>query len=315
MKSVGEKFKIILLLICVALVKPSIAQYPPAIDFETIMNGFFADESGLINFGDYRLAFAPEPPFNGMVAVLDSAGNILAQHKFYPDYPNREGVFAVIRSAKPADVQLTKPGLYTIVFVANDKPITRFLVRLEQTSAGEDAFDPEKKYRFDGYWRTRAHITLKEHKGEPFPEFTMWLGGKDLPEGERGDLFIATLLRDGEIVAHSRRTTGHISQGHFEPKYVTLYHPHEKGKEVNAEIFLLSDVAVDGNYEISVNRQSDGTKIRSYDFDVVDQKIVEMKESQLGYTPETDFILPRVQKKGSTALEMSKAIWIQDIKR
>lgn len=316
MKTLFNTLKTLPIIFCLFIANASFAQYPPAIDFETIMNGFFADESGLINFGDYRLAFAPEPPFNGMVAVLDAEGNIVSQHKFFEDYANREGVFAVIRSVKPADVQLTKPGLYTIVFVANNQPITRFLVRLEQTSAGEDAFDPEKKFRFDGYWRTRAHITLRDHKDESFPELTMWLGGKDLPEGKNGDLFFTILLRNGEVVAHSRRTTGHISGGHFEPKYVSLYHPHEKGKEVNAELFMLRDLQIaNGEYEVSVTRQSDGVKIRSYDFDVVDGKIQEMPQSQLGYEPATDFILPRVQKKGSTILEMSKAIWIQDIKR
>ena len=311
-----KTIKTLLLTVCLFVTPTSFAQYPPAIDFESIMNGFFSDDNGLINFGDYRLAFAPEPPFNGMFAVLDAEGNILYQNKFYEDYPNREGVFAIIRSAKPNGIQLTEPGLYTIVFVANEQPITRFLVRLEESSDGSDAFDPEKKYRFDGYWRTRAHITLGEHKGEPYPEITMWLGGMDLPAEKRGDQFVATLLLDGKVVAHSRRTVGHISQGHFEPKYVTLYHPHDKGKEVNAELFLLKDLqANDGEYELSVSRQSDEAKIRSYDFDIVGGKIQEMKQSQLGYEPATDFILPRVQKKGSNILEMSKAIWIQDIKR
>ena len=124
---------------------------PPVIDFETIMNSYFDDESGQISFGDYRLAFAPEGTFNGLVAVLDAQGKIIAQHKFYEDYVDREGVFAKIRAVGPADVKLTEPGLYTIVFVADNKPITRFLVRLEQTSAGDDAFKPEKTYRFDGY--------------------------------------------------------------------------------------------------------------------------------------------------------------------
>ncbi len=86
-------------------------------------------------------------------------------------------------------------------------------------------------------------------------------------------------------------------------------------KEANAELFMLKDWTANGSYEISVTRQSDEGKIRSYDFDVVDGKIQEMPESQLGYDPATDFILPRVQKVNATSLEMSKAIWIQDIKR
>lgn len=307
--------RIICSVIFLLLSQQSFAQYPPAIDFESIMNGYFDDSNGLIQFQKYRLAFAPEVPFNGMVAVLDAEGKILAQHKFYEDYANKEGVFAIIQAVNHAEIQLTEPGYYTLVFVANNQPITRFLVKLEQYSAGEDPFDPEKKYRFDGYWRTRAHLTIRTFKDEPAPELTLWVGGKDLPEQKNKDMFTVTLLRNGEPVAHSRRTTGHIAPGHFEPRYISLYHPHEKGKEANAEIFLLKDWQVDGQYEVSVTRQSDGYKIRSYDFDVVDGKIQEMKESQLGYAPATDFILPRVQKKGSTMLEMSKAIWIQDINR
>ncbi|MBT8077536.1 MAG: hypothetical protein KJO31_03125 [Gammaproteobacteria bacterium] len=291
------------------------AQYAPAIDFESIMNGYFDDESGLINFTDYRVAFAPEAPFNGLVAVLDAEGTIVGQHKFFPDYANREGVFAVIRAVGPADVTLTTPGLYTIVFVVNNQPVTRFAVRLEETGSGDDPFDPVKKYGFDGYWRTMAHLTMKTWKDEQVPEITMWAGSKDLPAGKRQDMFVARLLRDGEMVAHSRETTGHIAQGHFEPKYVSMYHPHTRRQIPNAELFMLKDWQVDGAYEIEVIRQSDGKKIRSYDFDVVDGEIQSIPQSQLGYESATDFVLPRVLRKGGTALEMIEAIWIQDIKR
>lgn len=294
---------------------PAFAANPPAIDFETIMNSYFDDESGLINFDSYRLAFAPETPFNGLVAVLNSDGKIVGQHKFFEDYGHREGVFAQIRAVGPADVKVTEPGLYTIVFVADNKPITRFLVRLEQTSAGDDAFDPEKKYRFDGYWRTMAHITMKTHKDKPFPELTMWTGGKDLAEGTNKDLFFVTLLRDGEMVAHGKRTTGYIASGHFEPSYVTLYHPHEYKKEANAEIFMLSDLQVDGEYEISVARKSDNKQIRSYDFDIVDGKIQSIARSKLGYEQATDLVLPRVHSRKQNYYDMIEAFWIEDFRR
>ena len=288
---------------------------PPAIDFETIMNSYFDDETGLIRLGDYRIAFAPEGSFNGLIAVLDSQGKIIGQHKFYEDYVYRDGVFAKIRTVGPADVNLTEPGLYTLVFVADNKPITRFLVRLEQTSSGDDAFNPNKTYRFDGYWRTMAHLTLKTYKDEPFPELTMWAGGKDLPEGKDKDLFFVELLRDGKMVAHSRRTTGFISSGHFEPKYISFYHPHEKKKQVNSELFMMTDLQVDGEYEVSVTRQSDGQKIRSYDFDVTDGKIQSIARSKLGYEQATDLVLPRVHTRSQHYFDMTEAFWIEDIKR
>lgn len=159
------------------------------------------------------------------------------------------------------------------------------------------------------------HLTMQSYKDEPFPELTMWAGGKDLASGKSKDLFFATLLRDEKAVAHSKRTTGFIAPGHFEAKYISFYHPHEKNKEVNAELFMLKDLQVDGEYEISITRESDGQKIRSYDFDVVNGKIQSLVQSKLGYQQATDLVLPRVHNRAEHYYDMIEAFWIEDIKR
>lgn len=289
----------------------AIADNAPAVDFENIMNSKFY-ETGTISFGDYRIAFAPEPPFSGYVAVVDTDGKVIGQHGFYEDYANKEGVFATIRAKGPADVNLTAPGIYVIVFVINDVPATRFPIKLEQTSKGDDAFNPQIKFQFDGFWRTMAHITMRTWKGEPVPELTMWTGGKDLAEGATRDGYLAKLLRNGSVVAHSKKNTSIIASGHYKRNFVTLYHPHTEREEPNARPFMLADWQIDGKYEISVTRNSDGNKIRSYDFDVVGGKIQGIERSQLGYEPAVDFVMPRVINKSATSLEMIEAIWIDD---
>ena len=50
------------------------AANPPVINFENILEMAFDDSSGRITFGDYTVAFAPDPPFNGMAAVVDPVG-------------------------------------------------------------------------------------------------------------------------------------------------------------------------------------------------------------------------------------------------
>lgn len=285
---------------------------PPAVDFENLLEMYFDDESGLIAFGDYTLGFASDAPFDGLVAVLDEAGNIVGQHGFYPDYVNKVGVFARIRAKRPADITLNQPGLYTIVFVADGQPVTRFPVRLELSSDGSDPFDPQKTYRFDGYWRTLAHLTMTTFKGEMLPEVTMWLGGIDLPEGARQDSFVATLYRNAIPVAHSKQDLGIIRPGHFQRTKAILYHPHDRRQAPNAKPFLLADWQQDGQYELQVSRSSDGLKIRSFDFQVADAEIVRLERSKLGHEPATDYLMPRVLKRGATGLEMTEAIWIQD---
>lgn len=283
----------------------------PVFDFQNVMDTYFDDASGLISFGDYTVAFAPKPPFKGIVAVVDRMGTVVAQYPFMPDYRNRQGVYARVQVQGPADVTLTEPGIYTIVFLVDGKPVTRFPVRLEKKSAGKDPFNPEPSYRFDGYWRTMAYFTESSFKDQPIPELNLWVGGKDLPPGADKGRFSVTLLRDGKLVAHSKRTQGVIPDGHFKRTRIGLFHPHTEKDSPNAKFFTMQDMQVDGAYEVRVVRLADGKVIRSYDFDVADGKIQRLPKAQPGYTPGTDYVLPKVLKKGATGLEMTDAIWIQ----
>lgn len=287
-------------------------QYAPTFDFENVLNTYFDDESGLISFQDSKVIFAPESAFNGRVAVLNSVNKIIASFPFLKEYRPKNGIYARVQIQTPADVTLTEPGIYTLVYVVDGKPVTRLPVRLELASSGNDPFNPKKTYRYDGYWRTFAFITMGTFKAEKFPLLNYWLGGKDLAAGKnRGRPFVI-LYRDGNMVAHSQKTQGHFMTGHFKHAEINLYHPHKQGKEYNAKPFLLKDWLVDGKYEIRVTRQSDGAMIRSFDFKVVNGKFEEHPRTKLGYQPQTDYIAPRVQKRGSTTVELTEAIWIED---
>ncbi len=301
-----------LALAVIPLGRVAVAQdYPPAVIFETMMDSFFGDTNGLVVFGNYDLAFAPEGPANAMVGLIDSNNNVLAQYDIFPDYRVREGVFARMMVQGPADVQLTEPGTYTMVFVFNNEPISRFPFLLRQTGDGEDPFDPEKTYAFDGYWRTLAHITMSTFKDEPIPIFSMWLGGLDMPAPDTfQEYFVANLLRDGALVAHSKNQTSFYSNGHFERREVTLYQPHDEQQAANAIPLTMNEMLVDGTYVLDVARASDGAKLRKFVFAVADGAIQPLPRTQLGFDPAVDYMVPRVTKKGSTMFEFVEAIWI-----
>ncbi len=293
----------------------SAQQYPATFDYANLMNTYFDDRSGLISFQEARVIFAPEDQFNGKIAVLDKNNTVISSFDFYKDYKVKNGVFARVLAKTPADVTLTKPGVYSIVYLVDGKPATRLPFQLKQSSAGSDPFNPVKTYQFDGYWRSFAYINLdKSWKGDAYPEVFFWLGGVDLPDGKDRDGRMASLFRDGKLVAHSKRTQGIIRKGHFKEDKSTFYHPHDAGKEVNAIPFLLKDWLVDGVYELRINRMSDKVALRSYDFKVAEGKIEQHPRSILGYQPRVDFIAPRIQKKGGSSLEMTEVFWIEDRK-
>jgi hypothetical protein len=314
MKSISKIFLAVLIFFFVMFQDVGAQQYAPTFDYQHVLNTYFDDQSGLISFQDGRIIFAPEGQINAQVAVVDSKNKVVASFPFYKDYKYRAGVYARALVKTPADLTLTKPGIYSIVYLVNKKPVTRLPFKLVQSSAGDDPFNPQKKYRFDGYWRTFAFIVMRTWKGEDFPEVHYWLGGMDLPAGKQRGSQIVTLFRDGKLVAHSKRTVGTIEPGHFKEVRSSLYHIHPAGKEANAIPFLLKDWQVDDIYELRVNRQSDKAALRSYDFKVSNGKIEGHPRSKLGYTPQVDYIAPRVQKMGGTSLELTEAIWIEDRK-
>jgi hypothetical protein len=284
---------------------------PPAFVYDSILNTYFDDESGLIRISNIDLAFAPEGEINAAVAVVNSDNTVVKSYKFYAEPRWRIGVFAHLSEVGPADITLTEPGVYNIVFLIDGKPVTRLPVVLEQTSEGDDPFDPKKTYRFFGFWQLYGYLTMSEWKDKPVPELNLWLGGKDLPEGKDKDTYTATLKRDGEAVAHSKRTQGHFKDGHYERAKIKLYHPHTERESPNAMPFMLSDwTETDGDYKLDITRKSDGKLIRSFTVTVKDEKIENLPATKLDFEPHIDYIVPRVLDRGAGQYGFLEAIWL-----
>jgi hypothetical protein len=293
------------------LANPGHAQNPPAVVFESMLDSYFDNTSGYVSFVNYDIAFAPKGPAKGQVGIVDSKGKILAQHRFSETYKIRNEVFGRVLVTGTPGIKLTEPGRYLMVFAMNGKLISRFPFTLIQTGAGADPFNPTKTYAFDGPWRKVAHITQDTFKGQPIPVFTVWLGGLDMAKPNTHQAYFqARLLSGGKVVAHSKSQTSFYSGGHFKRRKFLLFQPHDVKKAANAIPFTMKDLLKDGTYELNLTRRSDGAKLRSFNITVDKGKFRILKRTTLGYKPAHDFIVPRVTKKGSTAYEYEKAIWI-----
>jgi hypothetical protein len=295
-----------------AAAAPAVAQEnQPAVIFEGLMDSYYGENDGLVSLDAYDLVFAPEGEVNAVVGVVNANGDVLAQFAVYPDYKVRDGVFGRVQVVGPADIQITEPGLYTLVFVVDGQAVTRFPFLVQQSGDGSDPYDPQKTYVFDGYWRTLAHITVDNINDEPRPVFTVWFMPVDLPAPDAFQvLFDAELYRDGALVAHAKKQTSSFGVGDFGREEILLYQPHEVKEEPNAIALTMADLMTDGQYELKVTRSEDGAALRDFTFTVADGQIVPLPRTQLGFEPATDFIAPRVLRKGSTVYEFEDAIWI-----
>lgn len=111
------------------LISVAVASPAPAVPYDSMLNIYFDDTSGLISIRDIDLAFAPKEQINAAVALVNSEKTVVRSHKFFPDPRWREALFARLNAGGAADFKVTEPGIYNIVFVVDGKPIPRLPVR------------------------------------------------------------------------------------------------------------------------------------------------------------------------------------------
>jgi len=291
------------------------AQQPPAFLFEPMLDIYFDDRSGLIAFhpAGFDLAFPPDEPLRAVVAVVDDSNTVVQSFPMRQQYQNRteNGVIAKVAMDGTAEITLTEPGVYNIVFLIDGRPVSRLPVALERVEIGEDPFDRETTYRYFGLWQRYAHITDDAWKGEDWPVLTFWAGLRDFDQPAHQLPFLVEMRRDGVLVAHSKRTQGSIPHEHYQRVKAHLYHPHERRSAANAKPFLAGDWTRDGEYEIQVLRTADGQLLRRFDYVARAGKIQPLPETRPGHEQAIDYRPPRVRDKGSTGYDFVEAIWIR----
>ena len=282
----------------------------PTFDFERLLNTKTFWNSGSFQLGDLVMGFAPETSTTEIMLFNDKR-EVVAQQTAYAGYQGRTGAWAVVRP-KAEQFRLQTPGIYQLVFSVNGVPATRFPFRLIQTSAGDDPFNPEKKFAFDGYWKRLAAVRLRPYdfkRTGTWPVPTVWVGELDLPEGKDKDMFESDLLHNGKLVAQSNRKGGFIAREHYRKREVKLLQLHEPNQLANAGPFLLEDYK-DGDYELRLTRHSDRKVFRNFRFKVTDGKIAHMDRSTLGFQPAVDYLVPRGMKGRKNMTIMEEVVWV-----
>ncbi len=286
----------------------------PAFLFEPMLDTYFDGQSGLIAFhgNGYDLAFPPDEPLQAVMAVVDDTDTVVQGFPFRTQYANRTDNGAIARAMMDgtAEITLTEPGVYNIVFMIDGALVSRLPVVLERVQTGDDPFEAETHYRYFGLWQRYAYLSMNTWRGKDWPTLTFWAGMRDFAEESHRLPFLVELHRDGELVAHSRPTEGTVPFEHYQRLESRLYHPHDRKSASNAEPFLAADWSVDGDYTVTVSRQTDGQPIRRFAYTAVDGGIQRLDEARIGFEPAIDYRPARVRDKSSPGYEFVDAIWI-----
>jgi hypothetical protein len=284
--------------------------HPPAVDLEAMLDTFFNNSNGIMRFDEYVIAFAPPGSITGKVVVMNEARRVVAEFPFFQEYRNTDGVFARAAVQGPADITLSEPGTYNLLFTVGGTPVSR-LPFVVQKSVGGDPLNPKTSYRLRGLWSQMGHLTMRTARDQQIPVLSLWLGSNDLPEGAARGMFTARLFRGGRLVATSKRSQGEIFAGHYKRTTIDLYHPHEERQAQNAQPFTLADWTQSGSYELRISRQSDDALLRSFPYTAAGGAIVPLPQTALSHEPTLDYITPRIARKNTNTFEIIETIWLR----
>jgi len=240
----------------------------------------------------------------------------VSRTEFYDSSALLNGVWSVVKPKPPLEIFLDQPGIYQMVFMVNGEPATRFPFRLVETSAGDDPFNPQATYAFDGYWKRYAVVRLKDYdfkrKGTKV-KYAIWSGQLDLAPGTKKGRFDAQLIHGGKVIAHIKRGgEGFIANEHYRKSSFSLLLPHVKKDAATAPPLLLEDYA-DGDYNLRITRLVDGEELRNFEFTVANGKMVGLPQSSLSYKPHVDYLMPQVDDDSTrNQFRMEKAVWLMD---
>lgn len=300
---------------CAASPAANAQQRAPIITWQSLLNTpMWA--TGKMAFRDYDIAFAPPVPLSASFRVMRADGQKMGEFKFFDTYRYQQSVFAKGTVAGPAEITFA-PGRYAMQFTVAGVAATQFVFNVEPLETSDDPFNPSTTVKFVGPWQKYAYFMFPEVRnfgtGQDLPalELRYWAGAQDKPSSMRNGQLFVKLMKDGQMVAQSKRTGGFLANEAMRTQKTLLFKPHEQNKEANALAFYRDDlVANDGTYQVVVERKADGKAIRTFSLLVQGGKMIALPQTQLTYKPAMDVIVPRVMPKGQGQWEFSEAFWI-----
>ncbi len=292
---------------------------PPIFDHESLLDvRLYA--SGMVGLGSqpYNLVFAPAAPLEAAITVAGKTLGKVASHSFRPDYPVTWQVFSQVQLDGPGQVSLPAPDLYELQFYVAGQPAGLLRFQAERP-ASTDAFTPATEWTYRGPWSSWGYLTGTNWRdfstGKDFQAVNLvwWTGDGDLNAGQSRANAMATLRRDGAVIAHSKRQSMVIhKRPYVREKPWTLFHPHEDKESLRARAIDLGDLlTTGGEYELQVTRLEDNAPLRRFAFKVKDGAWVPHPRTVPGFQPAHGYIPPRVVRKGSNVYEFVEVYWIE----
>ncbi len=293
------------LLVATCLIPPASAQtYSPAMDYASMLNVRFYENSGGFMVETLPLFFPPGKLESLEFEIATAQGKSKFRKNAQAQKWQQFSVVDGIRPSGGGNVGGLPTGDYRFQVKLNGEAITSvpFTINVSQ---GDDPFNPKKTITRQGPWSQLGYITDNPEQPKEAIRFNWWANIGELPGGQGGKV-VALLKKEGVVLADSR--------GFFVSKKIwqTCSKPLRKAGSNGRQFFTMADLlGQDGSYQMVL--ESAGKTLRTYKMVVAGGKLQHHPRSALGYQPQADYIVPKVigGKTGdSSGFIMLDAYWL-----
>ncbi|HEX7333254.1 MAG TPA: hypothetical protein VF290_17260 [Pyrinomonadaceae bacterium] len=303
--------KKILFAVCIVVATSfAVAAQKAAIEYDSLMNMRFYEESGGFLVEGLEVVFPPVGASPATFVITKPNGEVVASVPLRLEPLEKFPAFGVFRPApgNPGNVRVGQAGDFVMAVRLGSETITTLPFNLKQ-EVSTDPFNPSKKFVRDGSWRDLAFFSVITDDPSAMLHFNYWLSTRELPPGMNRPKVTLHLLANGKEIAASRAPVV--------PDTLDWYFYERKELIVEStpkqRWLALSDVTrQDG--EIVMVVKANGQPIKSYKTRVVGGRLQTLERNRLETEPRTAFISPRyvdLTDRSRSDFTMRDMFWIK----
>lgn len=239
---------------------------------------------GNIGTDQFQLVFLPKMEQKLEFVIRKEGGEVVHQvpykltSSFAPNYP----MMGTAQSVGPAYYNFKEAGKYVAEFRVDGQAATAMPFSVAIKGAN-DAFSNKKFYTLDGPWRTLAVLSHLPDDPDKAAVFSWWVSSLEGGEAKVVS-YTVQVLREGQPISEAAT----VNAGGPSWGYIAL-NLEPKGQR-NRPLTFAALTKQDGNYQIVLKV---GPKQRTYSFSVKGGAIKRLARTEVGYSPQTEFIAPR----------------------
>lgn len=279
-------------------------QYQPAVDFTSLMNLRFYNQSGGFMIENLTMVFPPENYNKIEFEISTPSGESKYKTSLRLQKWDNFPAFANLAPNGPGIVHLKQTGDFIIDIKVDDKVVSRFPFKLNEKKSS-DPFNPKMTYTRNGPWKNLAYFSYEQDRPGYLLKFNWWMNSSEAGSGKNAKVTVH-LMKGNREIARSQNdvVVSDVNWRQFNCNLVTI--------EKRSRQFTINDLTKEnGNY--SVVLKADGKPFKTYSFTVSGGRVNELPQNNLDYSPHENFIAPRVLDRSSgsnSSYKILNAVWV-----